>query len=166
MKAFQRLTLGVAATLLVALAASCSSPAHGPSIKIRDGSWSAVPAEMELGGGSFTILVTNLDTVPAEFAVVSLNGADPGALPVRDGQLDMRDNLSSFAVVYPEPAPDENRQSGAESILLAQTIGPDQEMQVTIGTFEGGGEPGTYVVMSCEKGRYEAGDYAVFTITG
>jgi len=166
MKTFQRLFLGLAVTSLVVVSASCSSPAHGPSIQIRDGSWSAEPAVMELGGGSFTILVTNLGSASKEFAVVNLNGADPDALPMRDGALDMRDNMSTFTVVFPEPAPNEGREGGAETVLVAEMLDPDEETQVTIGGFKGGGEPGIYVVMSCEKGRYEAGDYAVFTITG
>jgi hypothetical protein len=85
---------------------------------------------------------------------------------MRDGVLDMRANTSNFAVVFPEPLPDEGLESGAETILVPEPIGPDEEKKVKIGTFKGGGEPGTFVVMSCDKGRYEAGDYAVFTITG
>ena len=35
-----------------------------------------------------------------------------------------------------------------------------------VGGFEGGGEPGTYVVLSWKPGGYEEGDYTSFAVTG
>ncbi len=165
MKALQRLVLGLATAWLLVLAASCSYPAHGPSIEIRGDSWSAVPAAMDVDGASFNILVSNLGTTREEFVVVHLTGADPDALPMRDGQLDMTFNESTFYVTFPEPMPNEGRLGGAAFALVPEPIDPDEDKQVTIGSFKGGGEPATFVVMSCEKGGYAAAHYAVFTIT-
>jgi hypothetical protein len=176
MRTNHRVFLRGAAVMLVVLAASCSSPAEGPTIEIKDGSWTAVPATMEAGGGSFELTVSNLGTTRQEFAVVSLFSGDPYALPIRSGQLDLRHHQGLVNLENPESAtyyvvhPDYERREGEGSevdpgTLVPDTIEPGEEKTVTIGGFKGGGEPGTYVVLSYTQGRYEAGDYAAFTIT-
>lgn len=170
MKTVHRVTVGCAAVLLAVLAASCSSTAEGPTIEIRDSSWTAVPETLEAGGGSFSIRLVNLGTTRQAFAVVTLFGGDPGTLPIRDGLLDVsRDGISAdpdnpeialFGVGHPDY---ERREGGG--ILVPDTIEPGEEKSITIGGLKGGGEAGTYVVVSYTPGRYEAGDYAEFTIT-
>lgn len=169
MKMACRVLLGCTVALLVVLAASCSSTAEGPTIEIRDGSWIAVPPTVEAGGGSFSVTVINLGTEPREFAVVTLWRGEPDALPMRNGQLDLRlDQPFAETVHFDVVHPDYERQEG-EGVepgpLIPDTIDPGEEKSVTIGGFEGGGEPGTYVVLSHEPGRYEAGEYAAFSIT-
>lgn len=173
MKLAYRMSLGLVAA--VVLVAACSSAAEGPTIEINDDSWSAVLATVEAGGGSFTITVVNSGTEQQEFAVVSLYGGDPGALPTSSGVLDLsreglfvdaeNPEIATFHVVHP----DYERREGEgvdPGALVPDTVGPGEEKTVTIGGFEGGGEPGTYVVLSYEPGRYEAGDFASFTVTG
>jgi len=172
MKSTYRAILGCAAVIV--LVAACSFAAEGPTIEIGDSSWSAMPSTMEAGGGSFTITVVNSGTEQQEFAVVSLFGGDAAALPMNNGMLDLSRNglstdaenpgVATFHVVHPDYEGQEGE--GVEpGLLVPDTIGPGEEKTVTIGGFEGGGEPGTYVVLSYKPGAYEAGDYASFTIT-
>lgn len=129
---------------------------------------------MEAPGGSFEITVVNLGTSRQEFAVVSLFDGDPGALPMLNGTLDVsRDGLSfdsenpattTFYVVHPDLESREGTDM-ASGILVPDSVGPGEEKTVTIGSLMGGGEPGTYLVLSYAPGRYEAGDYVAFTIT-
>ena len=49
---------------------------------------------------------------------------------------------------------------------MPDTIDPGEEKSITIGGLKGGGEAGTYVVVSYTPGRYEVGEYAEFAITG
>ena len=175
MRTNHRVFLRGAVVVLVVLAVSCSSPAEGPTIEIGEGSWTAVPATLEAGGGSFDITVSNLGTTRQEFAVVSLFDGHPGALPTRNGLLDLRHHQGLVNFENPESAtyyvvhPDYERREGEgvdPGTLVPDTIDPGEEKSITIGGFKGGGEPGTYVVLSYTPGRYEAGDYAAFIITG
>lgn len=173
MKLTYRATLTLAAVLVLVVAA-CSSAAEGPTIETGDSPWSAVPLTLESGGGSFSITAANSGTEQQEFVVVSLFGGDPEALPMHNGLLDLsRDGLftdsedpdvATFQVVHPEY---ERREGeGVEpGVVVPDTVDPGEEKSVTIGGFKGGGEPGTYVVLSYKPGRYEAGDYAAFTVT-
>lgn len=174
MKTASRIALALAAVLLAALTASCSSTAEGPTIEIRDRGWTAVPSTMG-AGGSFAITVTNLGTQSQDFAVLRLWEGDPDALPMRDGLIDLRQDQpfsdsqnpghTRFDVVYPDY---ERREGdGVEpGILAPEIIEPGEEMSVTIGNaLKGGGGSGTYVVLSYQPGGYDAAQYAVFTIT-
>jgi len=160
--------------LLTVVAVSCSSTPEGPTIEISDTAWTATPASIEAGGGSFSITVVNSGAEQEEFAVVRLFNGDPATLPMVDGLLDLsRDGLfadaenpgvATFGVVYP----DYERREGEgvpPGVLTPDTVAPGEEKSVDIGGFKGGGEPGTYVVLSWEPGGYEAGDYASFTVT-
>lgn len=170
---FSWIALGLAAALLTVLAASCSTTAEGPAIEIRDEAWTAVPSTTE-AGGSFVITVTNQGTESQDFAVLMLRAGDPNALPMRDGLVDLRQDqpfsdtqnpaYTYFDVVYPEYERREGEGVDPET-LIPETIEPGEQMSITIGNFKGGGEPGTYVVLSYQSGGYEAGKYAVFTIT-
>jgi len=166
-----RLVLGAA---VVVLAASCSAPA-GPNIDIRDDAWTATPLSVEAGGGEFTLTVANETATTQTFAVVYLWRGSPDAIPTVDGLLDLtRDRLAGdeenpdaalFSIVYPEYESPEGE--GVEpAALVPASVEATEEVTFTIGGAKGGGEPGSYVVLSWEPGAYEAGDYAAFEITG
>jgi hypothetical protein len=173
---FHRCRAAVWLALVVSVvAASCSSTPEGPTIEITDTSWTATPVSVEAGGGSFSITVVNSGTEQEEFAVVSLFGGDPATLPMVDGLLDLsRDGLfadaenaevATFRVVYP----DYERREGEgvpPGVLTPDMVAPGEETTVKVGGFEGGGEPGTYVVLSWKPGGYEEGDYTSFAVTG
>jgi len=171
MKAY-RVVLAWWMALLVVVATACSSPAEGPTVEMRVGSWSPTSTTMEAGGGSFRITLVNRKAEPVRFAVLRMWAGDPNGLPILDGTIDLRQdqpfsdtqnpNYVNFDVVYPEY----ERTEPTPAPLVPDTIEPGEEKSVTIGGFKGGGEPGSYVVISMEPGGYEAGEYAVFAITG
>ena len=160
--------------VLAVLAASCSTTPEGPTVEITDGSWTATPSTVEAGGGSFSLTVANRTATPQTFAVVTLCGGDPGALPIEDGLLDLsRDGLCGdpknpevalFWVVHPDYERGEG-EGVAPRPLVPDSVDPAEEKTITIGGWKVGEESGTYVILSWEPGGYEAGDYAVFTIT-
>lgn len=154
---------------VLVLAAACSGGvAVGPTVKITGEEWSAVPQVMEASGGRFTLTIENTSGEPIDFVVVKLNGAAADALPIRDGLLDVTQE-SRYASTYWIVYPDYERREG-EGVVPPQAVPAALEAgesaTVTIGTLEGGGEPGWYVVMSYQPGGYAAGDYAAFRITG
>ena len=158
----RRATLACATTLLLVAASSCSSSTEGPTIEIRDGSWSAVPPTLAQAEESFRITVVNMGDEQQEFVVVQIFAGAPEALPVRNGVLDVGRSGSTFGVAYPS---DEFGEGGTG--FEPATIEPGETQSVTIGSsLKGGGGPGIYVVLSHLPGRYERGEYAVFTLTG
>jgi len=161
-----RRCLGVA--FVAILIAACSAPA-GPEIVIDETGWEAVPATVAAGGGEFTLTVTNQTGEGQAFAVIFLYEGEPGSLPTVDGLLDLDQGNwvpgeTNFWFVYPEYEFPEGEGVGPAPLDPA-FVGANAEMTFTIGGPKGGGEPGTYVVVSWAAGGYEAGDYAAFTIT-
>jgi hypothetical protein len=157
---------------------------------IDDTGWKAVPATVAAGGDKFDLTVTNNTNTPQEFVVVVICDAvsidasdevdytpanqDPDALPIVDGQLDLQrsglcgdlesPDTALYTLVYPEYEASEGQASNPET-MTAGSVAPNTATTITIGGFEGGGEPGTYVILSWSPGGYEAGDYTAFTIT-
>jgi len=168
MRLFGRVGMFGAAALLAVMPA-CAAPAQGPTIEIGESAWSAVPPVMGASGGEFVITVANLTDTLQKFAVVTISsGADADALPMDEGLLDVGFD-GSYSSTYWIVHPDYERREGegvTPDPVAPDTIEPGERKSVTIGGFKGGGEPGTYVVVSFEVGGYEADDYAVFTIVG
>jgi hypothetical protein len=181
----RRLSIALVALLI----AACSAPA-GPEIVIDETGWEAVPATAAAGGGKFDLTVTNNTDTPQEFVVVvicdavSIDAADevdytpanqdPDALPIVDGQLDLQrsglcgdpesPDTALYTLAFPEYEPSEGQASNPEA-MTPGSVAPNTDATVTIGGLKGGGEPGTYVILSWSPGGYEAGDYTAFTIT-
>jgi len=158
----------ISSVLLVLVLGACSAPA-GPAIHINETSWTASQSEVGAGGGEFTLTVTNQTAEDQTFAVIFLYEGEPGSLPTVDGLLDLdqRNRVPgepNFSVVYPEYETQEGEGVGPAPLNPAE-VDADAETMFTIGGLKGGGEPGTYVVLSWTPGGYEAGDYAPFTIT-
>jgi hypothetical protein len=180
----RRLTIALVAVLI----AACSAPA-GPEIVIDETGWEAVPATAAAGGGKFDLTVSNDTNTQQEFVVVvicdavSIDAADevnytpanqdPDALPIVDGQLDLQrsglcgdpgsPDTALYTLVYPDYEASEGQPSNPEA-MTPGTVAPKTDTTITIGGFEGGGEPGTYVILSWSPGGYEAGHYTEFTI--
>ncbi len=155
---------GLIAAVLIG---ACSAPA-GPEIVINETGWDAVPATVAAGGGAFTLTVTNKTAEHQTFAVLYLYEGDPDSLPTVDGLLDLdQENWvpgeTNFWFVYPDYAFPEGEQTLAP--LTPAGVDANTETTITIGGAKGGGEPGTYVILSWEQGGYEAGDYTEFVIT-
>ena len=150
------------------LVAACSTPA-GPGIVIDEGGWEAVPATVAVGGGAFTLTVTNQTAEHQTFAVIYLYQGEPDLLPMVDGLLDL-DNRNrvpgeaNFWIVHPEYETREGEGVNPPPLTPAG-VGANSETTFTIGGAKGGGEPGTYVILSWAPGGYEAGHYTEFTIT-
>jgi hypothetical protein len=154
--------------LLVLLLASCSTPA-GPTIAITETSWTASPSDLKVGGGSFALTVSNQTDRTQTFAVVHILEGAPGSLPTVDGRLDLdaRNQVpgeSNFWIVYPEYEQQEGEGVGPAPLIPAE-VEADSESTITIGGLKGGGEPGRYMILSWGMGEYDAGHYAVFTIS-
>ena len=155
--------------LLVAiLIAACSTPA-GPEILISETGWEAVPAIVAAGGGEFTLTVTNQTAEDQTFAVIYIYEGDPGSMPTVDGLLDLDQGNwipgeTNFWFVYPDYAFPEGEGVGPVPLTPA-AIDADSQTSFTIGGTKGGGESGTYLIVSWEPGGYEAGDYTEFEIT-
>lgn len=174
----------ISMAVLVVVTVSCSSSVEGPAVVISDDGWSATPSSAAVRGGEFTVTVTNDTDTVQSFVVVTMcpnpeaikqpHGNDPAALPMSDGLLDLsRDMLCGdpeqlgvalFIVVSGDYEHREG-EGVTHGPMTPTTVEPGGEETVTIGGAKGGGEPGTYVVLSWEPGGHEAGDYAVFTIT-
>ena len=162
---------------------ACSAPA-GPQIVMTESSWEAIPASVAAGGGEFELTVVNETDVDQPFVVVTIcdvkeldytpEQQDPAALPMTNGLLDLsRDglcgdpenlNTALFWVVSGDWEPREGEDL-QQAPMTPDVALADSESTITIGGFKGGGEPGTYVILSWTPGAYEAGAYAAFTIT-
>ena len=160
----RRFTILLAAILI----AACSTPA-GPEIVIDETGWDAVPGSVAAGGGEFTLTVTNQTANDQTFAVIYIYEGDPDSIPTVNGLLDLDQRNwvpgeTNFWFVYPEYAFPEGEGAGPAPLTPA-TVDADSETTFTIGGPKGGGEPGTYVILSWELGGYEAGNYTEFAIT-
>ena len=153
---------------LAILMAACSAPA-GPEIVISETGWEAVPATVVAEGGKFTLTVTNQTAQDQTFAIILLYEGEPDSLPTVDGLLDLDQRNwvpgeANFWIVYPDYEFPEGEGVGPAP-LTPSRVDANAETTFTVGGSKGGGEPGTYVIVSWAPGAYEAGDYAEFTIT-
>lgn len=184
MRSWNWLGTGLVAVLLVVVAVSCSASEEGPTVVISDDGWSATPASAAVGGGEFTLTVSNDTDAVQSFVVVTMcpnpeatqqpHGNDPAALPTSDGLLDLSRDMLCGDPEQPDVAlfivvsGDYEHREGegvTPGPMTPTTVEPGGEETVTIGGAKGGGEPGTYVALSWKPGGYEEGDYAVFTVT-
>lgn len=164
-----RKTIRISTVVLVLTLVSCSAPG-GPAVQINETSWTASPSAVQARGGEFTLTVTNKTAQDKTFAVIFLFEGEPESMPTVDGLLDLDQRNwvpgeTNFSIVYPEYETQEG-EGVAPAPLDPAEVEADAESTFTIGGFKGGGEPGTYVVLSWSPGGYEAGDYASFEITG
>jgi hypothetical protein len=171
------------------LIGGCAAPA-GPEIVIDETGWDAQPATVAAGGNRFDLTVTNNTDMQQEFVVAKICDAvsidagdqvdytpanqDPNALPMVDGRLDLQrsgvcgdpesPDTALYTLAYGDYEVNEQQVSTPEA-MTPGTVAPNTSVTVTIGNLEGGGEPGTYVILSWFPGGYEAGDYTAFEIT-
>ena len=147
---------------------ACSTPA-GPEIVMSEADWDAVPDAIAAGGGEFTLTVTNQTAELQPFGVIYLYEGEPNSLPMVDGLLDL-DNRNrvpgdaNFWIVHPDYEALEGDGVDPPPLTPAE-VSANSETTFTIGGPKGGGEPGTYVILSWVPGGYEAGHYVAFTIT-
>ena len=166
--------IGVLGGVLVAgtLLAGCSSPTEGPTIRITDTGWTAIPETMVQPGDQFELTLVNETNLPVNFVVVGIFSGEVTDIPTVKGMVvDLTqgpvDELSNTPpppglihnIIHPDP----------EAIAAARypsPIAPGEERKVVVGgSFGmGGGEPGIYAAISNEPGGLERGDFAVFEL--
>lgn len=161
------------------LVSSCQAPTTGPTVNAGEDGWIADPLTTMQERERFEVtLVNSLDT-PVSFVIVRLDYGEATDLPVVNGVVDVNrtrgavygpveyevydPNVSgplvvAYHMVYPDV------EEVTESTV--PVLEPGEETKVTIGNAGlGGGEPGSYAVISHEPGGLERGDYAVFNLT-
>ncbi len=133
-----------------------------------------MPATMVHTGEWFKINVVNATDSPLKFVIVEMNIGQVADLPLVDGVIDISRQVVyesddpavssplvvAYYVVYPEVL-------GEEAPGWAPAVvDPGEEETVAIGSPGlGGGERGSYAVISYEPGGLERGDFVSFDLT-
>jgi hypothetical protein len=170
--------------LVAVLGAGCSPPPPGLTVTIGDDVWAAEPSTMSIGGDEFSVTVANESDSTESFVMLRYWG-EPSALPVVDGEVEVRRNglkgggddpwncvpcprdVALFAILYP-PNPDGSGAGEGEvpNPQVPELVEPGALTTFTIGNeLKGGGGPGSYMILSWEPGEYESGAYVTFEIT-
>jgi len=148
-------------------------PTQGPIVDIGEDGWIADPPTIAQTRERFEVtLVNSLDT-SVSFIIVRMDYGEVTDLPLLNGVVDVNRQvvyevddpmvlsppLVAYSVVYPD-----NEEIFNEG--TAPVLEPGQEGKVTIGNPGlGGGEPGSFAVISHDPGGLERGDYATFNLT-
>ena len=167
--------LGVVLALGTLLAA-CSSPTQGPTIQIGADGWTASPETMVQASDRFEITIVNTTDTPAKFILVRMDYGDVKDIPVVDGVVDATAQvvyesddptvqslpMVAYSMIHPE-----NPGESLPPEWEPASIEAGAEMRIVVGGAfgMGGGEPGSFVVISYESGGLERGDLAVFNLT-
>lgn len=175
---FLPLCLTTAAIGVSLLLSSCSQPTQGPTVRIGEDGWAANPPTMTQERLTFELTLVNALDRPVSFVIVRMDYGEVTDLPLVNGVPDVDrgthvihgaleeekfapDVMGPLVVAYHLVHPDVDEVTPATAPVLE----PGEERKVRVGNPGlGGGEPGSYVVISYEPGGLERGDYAFFTL--
>jgi len=159
--------------ILVVIVTACS-PMEGPTIVIDASGWSAIPERMVQPGNQYVLRVVNTTDSPVSPVVVRMFSGDVRDIPLINGVIvDVENGTADGLHEVHQPAPGlEYRMfyPDLEDIAAGRPLAPlepGDELRVVVGgSFGlGGGEPGTYAVISNDPGGLKRGDFAVFELT-
>ena len=161
------------------LLASCSSPMQGPTIQIAADGWTANPETMVQTSDRFEITIVNSTNTPVNFIIFRMDYGDIKDIPLVDGlpdlsgmtvyevyEVDDLGELSRPVVAYTMIHPGDVGESPPAGWEPASVEAGKEQKVIIGGAFGmGGGEPGSFAVISYEPGGHERGDFAVFNLT-
>lgn len=164
--------------VLLFLLAACAPPTQGPIVRIDDDGWTADPVSMVQEREWFEVTLVNSSQTEARFMIVRMEFGEVLDLPQVNGVVDVsRDQgfvtgpveydtfepvvgplVVSYVLVYPDTL--------GVTDATVPVLQPGEERDVRVGNRGlGGGDPGSYAVISYEPGSLERGDYVVFSLT-
>lgn len=131
-------------------------------------------------GDQFELTLVNSTGTPVSFIIIRMDYGDVKDIPLVNGVPDVSgqvvyevydvdaqgSELSRPVVAYGMIHPGEVGESPPPGWEAASVdAGEEQKVAIGGGFGMGGGEPGSYAVISYEPGGHERGDYAVFNLT-
>lgn len=175
-----RVRSSVLSTILVLLLVltACAPPTQGPVVHISEDGWTADPVTMVQEREWFELSIINSSQAEARFVIVRMEFGDVLDIPQVDGVVDVSRGqgfvtgpveydtfeqvtgplMASYRLVYPDTL-------GASDATVP-LLQPGEEREVRVGNRGlGGGDPGSYAVISYEPGSLERGEYVVFDLT-
>jgi hypothetical protein len=170
----------VASTIFVLslLLTACGPPTQGPIVRIDDDGWTADPVSMEQEREWFEVTLINSSQTEARFVIVRMEFGEVLDLPQVNGVVDVSRSqgfvtgpveydtfepvvgplVVSYYLVYPDTL--------GVTDATVPVLQSGEERNVRVGNRGlGGGEPGSYAVISYEPGSLERGDYVAFDLT-
>ena len=155
-------------------------PTQGPTIQIGADEWTANPKTMVQTKGQFELTLVNSTDTRVNFVIVRMDYGDVKDIPLMDGLPDLSGvtvyevygvddqgfELSRPVVAYTTIHPGDVGESLPSGWEPASVDAGEEETVVIGGALGmGGGEPGSFAVISYDPGGLERGDYAVFNLT-